>query len=563
MRYPIACLMFLTLIALAACADEVTSDASCDPPDQFNLVTGECIREADRPRIDTSPGSNAVPGEPQDPAVAVRLEPSSGVFDYTPARESAEADFTLYNDAAIALTLTAVELDGDAAEFTVLGLAPNLTIAAGESLTFTVRFTPADTRDDRAGVVVHFDHGLTPARLELESRLIGAEVCTQDCPRLQADPAWLTFTYTPGAAAMEQEVALGNVGDTTLTVHQIFIVQPGTEFTLLGPARPFDLRPGANETFTVRFTPGNPLNDTARLKIQSNDPWTPELDIPITANVKVNDQEPCVSVSPTSLNFGTVQRGNVVRRTFAITNCGRTDVTISSIDRGSIFGIPTSRSFQLTDGHLTPFTLAGSASRTVEVTFTPGRAGLYRGNFVVRTNVANNSSIRVNLSATAEAPPLSEQDIHVKLTWNTNNTDVDLHMLEMPGGRLFCPSDCYFSNPEPDWGVPGDWEDNPFLDRDIVSGYGPENINLQRATDGKSYKIVLHYWRDNYQNSFSTASDATVELYIRGQLIQTFGPRRLNATGDTWDVFEIAWPSQQITTFNDPLYRRASQTSCN
>jgi len=162
----------------------------------------------------------------------------------------------------------------------------------------------------------------------------------------------------------------------------------------------------------------------------------------------------------------------------------------------------------------------------------------------------------------SEPPPLSEIDIHVRLSWDTDGTDVDMHMINNPGGQMWCDSDVFFSNPDPDWGVAGDFVDDPFLDVDDVDGYGPENINLEKATDGRTYKVAMHYWRDDDGDGFSTSSDASVELWVRGVQMGTWGPMTLDGTGDTWDVFEIAWPSQTVTTLNNPLYSVSSSVSC-
>ena len=299
---------------------------------------------------------------------------------------------------------------------------------------------------------------------------------------------------------------------------------------------------------------------SARLLIRSNDPFTPEVEVPIQASAKDASTDPCISVTPTSLNFGTAQRGQQVVRNFTITNCGPVDLNVSDIQRSSFFGIQTTIAYQLTGWSSGVIPTGGS--EVVEVTYSPRRAGFDNGSFIVRSNAVNDPAVRVNVRGTAEPPPLANQDIHIQVEWDSDETDVDTHVLLLPGQGLFCGNDCYFSNPEPDWGVMGDWQDDPFLDTDDVDGYGPENVNIEKGINGMTYRVVLHYWRDNYESSFSTDSNVTVKLYIQGVLQQTWGPINLGSTGDTKNVFEIAWPSQTITTFNDPLYSVPSSTSC-
>ncbi|MEZ4462912.1 MAG: choice-of-anchor D domain-containing protein [bacterium] len=324
---------------------------------------------------------------------------------------------------------------------------------------------------------------------------------------------------------------------------------------------PLLLNPNTNNTMTLNFDPAEVGTSGATIKIRSNDPFQPEVDIPVNATAKDAQNDPCIQVNPTSLNYGGVQRGQSVAKTFVIQNCGSRTLNVSTIERGRFFGIPTSVAYQITSPWTSGAIPAGG-SQIVEITYAPRRAGLDSGFFLVRNDDPSNSAARVNVSGTSEAPPIADQDIHVEVEWDSNDTDVDTHMLLLPGQGLFCDNDCYFSNPEPDWGVQGDWLDDPFLDRDDVDGYGPENINIAKGINNQTYRVVLHYWRDSYNNSFSSASNVTVKLYIRGALIQTWGPIYLGSTGDTKNVFEIDWPSQTIRGFNDPLYSVPSSTSC-
>jgi len=139
-------------------------------------------------------------------------------------------------------------------------------------------------------------------------------------------------------------------------------------------------------------------------------------------------------------------------------------------------------------------------------------------------------------------------ELHVQLEWDADNSDVDLHLIR-PGGDFFqAPGDCYFGNSAPDWFVPNDFHDDPFLDVDNVRGFGPENINVETPGNGV-YTVVIHYYRDSYDigEGFgdSTETDATTRIFVRGQMVfeQT---RHLIDTGDTWDVAEIDWPAGDV-----------------
>lgn len=131
--------------------------------------------------------------------------------------------------------------------------------------------------------------------------------------------------------------------------------------------------------------------------------------------------------------------------------------------------------------------------------------------------------------------------MRVKLSWDTDSTDVDTHLI-MPGSSYRDDvGDCYFANRTPDWGVIGDSSDDPELDVDDVDGFGPENIYVD-PTDGGAYQVTIHYWSDHGHG----VSNPWVELFIDGVRTQAFGPKQMSS-GQVWNVCTIDWPSGVVT----------------
>ena len=75
-----------------------------------------------------------------------------------------------------------------------------------------------------------------------------------------------------------------------------------------------------------------------------------------------------------------------------------------------------------------------------------------------------------------------KKDIKIILTWDTNGTDIDLHVKNPEG------VDCYYGNKETDEGGR--------LDVDITDGYGPEVFTQSNATTGE-YTVNIHYFSSN------------------------------------------------------------------
>jgi len=73
-------------------------------------------------------------------------------------------------------------------------------------------------------------------------------------------------------------------------------------------------------------------------------------------------------------------------------------------------------------------------------------------------------------------------DLRVVLSWDTDGTDLDLHVLEPDG------EECWYSNKQTKSGGP--------LDVDITTGYGPEVYTQANAQTGE-YKVVVAYFSDH------------------------------------------------------------------
>jgi tetratricopeptide (TPR) repeat protein len=103
---------------------------------------------------------------------------------------------------------------------------------------------------------------------------------------------------------------------------------------------------------------------------------------------------------------------------------------------------------------------------------------------------------RSRLDTLQAAIGLKRADVVVTITWNTDNTDVDLHVTE-PSGE-----ECFFSHRETRIGGK--------LTQDVTQGYGPEMYVLPRAVPGR-YQVRAHYYAsDRNRTSARTKVYVTV-----------------------------------------------------
>jgi tetratricopeptide (TPR) repeat protein len=91
---------------------------------------------------------------------------------------------------------------------------------------------------------------------------------------------------------------------------------------------------------------------------------------------------------------------------------------------------------------------------------------------------------------------VAEADILVTITWNTDSTDVDLHVIE-PSGE-----ECFYSHPNTKSGGR--------LTRDVTQGYGPEMYVLAKAPAGEYVVRAKYFASDRNRASARTKVYATI-----------------------------------------------------
>jgi len=323
------------------------------------------------------------------------------------------------------------------------------------------------------------------------------------------------------------------------------------EFTFMAlPPLPATVHSYKHTAVSVIFQEKAP-HGPADLVIKSNDPDSPEVAVHFTSQAKTGEL-PCIQLQPSTLNFGQVIRGHTKTMPFQIINCSTTAVLqITDLERSKFFGMELTDEFEMVPAFPTPTMVGANQVVDWEMSYSPGLAGPDNGYFLFHNNDVAQPEAKLNVAGVGVPPPMEEIGLHVELEWDQDACDVDLHLLAPGGDFGSCDSDCFFSNPSPDWGTQGDVIDDPFLDYDDVDGYGPENINISEPQPGV-YKVLLHYYSDTYDyGPGGGATDAVVRIYSYGQLLAEFGPQELDQTNRNWDVCTVEWPSLAITPLGD------------
>jgi uncharacterized protein YfaP (DUF2135 family) len=149
-----------------------------------------------------------------------------------------------------------------------------------------------------------------------------------------------------------------------------------------------------------------------------------------------------------------------------------------------------------------------------------------------------NNTIKVVCSGKAEGrntPLIAKEDLYIvgdfaelplytSMQWNTNGTDVDLHLVG-PNGV-----DCYYNNKKPSWGG--------ILDIDDTNGFGPEHITIPVLKQTGTYKLYAHYYATNGKGASQVWVGVRTPTGKRD-----FGPYTLTTKGQKWEICEITYSS--------------------
>lgn len=404
------------------------------------------------------------------------------------------------------------------------------------------------------------------SRCDAESPCPGGRLCVDgvciadpsSTGGLVAEPDQLFFSYAELGAPLRFFTTLTNKGDAVLNITAMNVV--GSPLFILPEPLPlpFRLVPEQHVELPVELTPDDLMPEQAVLQISTDQPGAPPVEVRLQSDHKETGGEtPCLRVAPARADFGAVRRGDVGHRNVDLISCGRASVTVLRIDRGQGFLGALSEHFDIANRPVLPAVIPPGGHISLDLTYAPGRAGLESGFWDVRSNDPATPQARIDVTALAAAPELEDVGLHIRVSWDTDLTDVDTHVLAPNGQMWSCNGDCYFSNPNPNWGDPNRWEDDPFLDVDDVDGFGPENVNIQEPANG-TYRVVIHYWDTHGGNPPNT----TVEVLSFNRPVASYGPVRLDDVDDNWDVVDIDWPGVVVHDLGQNVQQRNRGALC-
>ncbi len=173
------------------------------------------------------------------------------------------------------LALYDLWLSGEAPDSFLIGRLPaeQLVVDPGEQAELLLEFDPALPEVSRAQLSIHSSDPQQPVvGISLTGRAFA--------PHIHVSPVELGTR--PLGCAYTEQVLIRNLGNTDLRVEGIELLSESSEVALVEPDHlPLSVDAGASVRVRLEYTPLDAYDDEAILVLDSTDPWTPELWVPV------------------------------------------------------------------------------------------------------------------------------------------------------------------------------------------------------------------------------------------------------------------------------------------
>ena len=321
-------------------------------------------------------------------SISFQLTPLSLNFGNVTVGKPTTQSVTLANTGNTALTVTQATLSNP--QFSYSGVTLPATLAAGQSVSFSVSVTPTAAGVVSGTFTAQANSAPAPVAINLSANAVSPQ------PQISLSSSSIDFGSVSVGSQANSNLTVSNSGGADLTISML--TQTGSEFSVSGITTPKTIPAGQSVVLVSTFRPTTAGAATGSLAITSNDPANQ------TSNVTLTGSGSSAAVgqlqaSPTSLSFGNVASGSSSAKQITLTNTGTTAVHISTItSSGTGFS---------STGVATPVTLNASQAATLTVTFSPTATGSATGGVIV-TSDANGSPLSIALSGTATAAPTGQ-----------------------------------------------------------------------------------------------------------------------------------------------------------
>lgn len=463
-------------------------------------------------------------------------------FGEVPIGQGRFFKFLIKNPSPVDLVIDEITFaQGSDPAFSVSGEPPAVVFATAgsEGEEVTISFIPQVAADVTATLVISSDAANLEPDEDVVITLRGTGVDLGQ-PELVITPEVCDFGQVGVGVTSFCDITLENLGQRDLQIPSVGF-SPDTPLNVFGAASviavPVFIAPGTGVSVRLYATPDSVDGSSGTFTLTSNDPDRPSAEVPLLVE---GAQAPTAVARVLSINGNTVNDPSPqVQPLDDVVLTGQDSVAASA--NGSIVSYhwewvskPAESSLELTtpDQMTTQFFFSSAAGevRGIDVA----------GTFVVRLTVTDDLGQTSTNDARVTLNAIPSEALHVQLTWDASVNDIDFHLKKGANADYCGTTGCYFGNCKassgsyPEWdGVSGRTAGDPTLDVDDLSGYGPENINIDAPVDD-IYTVGVHFWGG------TLSTFATVKIFVNGALREEYS-RELVSSDDFWEVAQVQW----------------------
>lgn len=462
-------------------------------------------------------------------------------FGEVPIGQARLFRFVIKNPSPVDLKIDSVAFTDDSdPAFRLNTLPPKAVVAAAgeEGEEVVVQFTPTLEAEVFGSLVIRSDAANLEEGEDVIIRFSGRGLDVGS-PVISVNPTSCDFADVGIGVTAFCDLSIENVGQRELLVTGIgftaetstSVFQPSGFFPI-----PTAIQPGTGVSFRLQATPNLPGEIMGTLLIDSTDPGNGQVSVPLRV---YGAEAPTAIAEVKTINGSVPPAGSTQVRPLD-------DVVLTGVNSqaalptGQIMSYqweivekPVESSVQLSQPNAmeTGFFFSSSVGN---------RPGVdVAGTFVVRLRVTDDQGLTSTNDARVTLSSVPSERLHVQLTWDSPTNDIDLYLTNT--SNFGCNTSCNFRNCKPtnilnypEWdGISGRTAGDPTLDVDDLSGYGPENINVDAPVNG-TYTAGVHAW------SLSQTTTVTVKIFVNGGLAFE-GYRTMSATDQFWRVAEVQW----------------------
>ncbi len=315
--------------------------------------------------------------------------PATLNFGVVPVSQHKDLPITVGNGGFGNIALEVDQADSGVKELQVR-LPMNVALIPDASVPVPLSFSPDTEAYLRAEVEIASS---TPG---VEPVYVMVEGTSHNWARVALEPeeTALDFGEIPKGQHQRVTVKLANVGGRTLNISSLSAMDPSNRVTVTFPGGMTTamLDPLQRLAIDVDVNGSTAGVIDVPLRVLSNDPVRPSLEIPIRATIT----EPKVLAAPTALSWGTLPVGWVVAKTVEVKNVGYGALTLKRIT----FTGGTSNLYTLKNLPPVPLKLDRNARVAFDVEFRAQTAATFNGSVSIETDDPVDPFIAVALDAT-------------------------------------------------------------------------------------------------------------------------------------------------------------------